>query len=69
MRQRSRPAVPDNATVVENLLKLIGRRASLAGGKKYAEAEPLLLEGYEGMLARKDFIDVPDWHYLDRSRE
>ena len=36
--------------------------ASLAGQKKYAEAEPLLLEGYQGMLARKDRIDVPDWY-------
>jgi eukaryotic-like serine/threonine-protein kinase len=39
--------------------------ASLAGQKKYAEAEPLLLEGYEGMTARKDKIPVPDWYYLD----
>jgi hypothetical protein len=28
--------------------------ASLAGQKKYAEAEPLLLEGYRGMRARKE---------------
>jgi tetratricopeptide (TPR) repeat protein len=42
---------------------------SLAGQKKYDEAEPLLLEGYQGMLARKDRIDVPDWSYLDRARE
>ncbi len=39
--------------------------ASLAGQKKYAEAEPLLLEGYQGMAARKDKIPVPDWYYLD----
>ena len=39
--------------------------ASLAGQKKYAEAEPLLLEGYQGMLARKDRIDVPDLYYLE----
>ncbi len=43
--------------------------ASLAGEKKYAEAEPLLLDGYQGMLARKDRIDVPDWYYLDHARE
>lgn len=43
--------------------------ASLAGQKKYAEAEPLLLEGYRGMVARKDLIDVPDWYYLDLARE
>ena len=43
--------------------------ASLAGEKKYAEAEPLLLEGYEGMAARKDRIAVPDWYYLDLARD
>jgi len=31
---------------------LLGAR--LAGEKKYAEAEPLLLGGYQGMLARKN---------------
>jgi tetratricopeptide (TPR) repeat protein len=39
--------------------------ASLAGEKKYAEAEPLLLEGYQGMLARKDRIAIPDRYHLD----
>jgi|HubBroStandDraft_1064217.scaffolds.fasta_scaffold00898_7 serine/threonine protein kinase/Flp pilus assembly protein TadD len=43
--------------------------ASLAGQKKYAESEPLVLEGYSGMLARKDRIAVPDWYHLDRARE
>jgi eukaryotic-like serine/threonine-protein kinase len=43
--------------------------ASLAGQKKYAEAEPLLLEGYQGMLERKDRIAVPDRYHLDRARE
>ena len=43
--------------------------ASLAGQKKYAEAEPLLLEGYQGMVARKDKIEVPNWYHLDRARE
>jgi tetratricopeptide (TPR) repeat protein len=43
--------------------------ASLAGQKKYAEAEPLLLEGYRGMLERKDRIGVPDWYHLERARE
>lgn len=42
--------------------------ASLAGQKKYADAEPLLLEGYRAMLARKDRIAVPDQYYLDRAR-
>ena len=43
--------------------------ASLAGQKKYAEAQPLLLEGYEGMLERKNRIEVPNWYHLDRARE
>ena len=43
--------------------------ASLSGQKGYAEAEPLLLEGYQGMLEQKDRTDVPDWYHLDRARE
>jgi tetratricopeptide (TPR) repeat protein len=43
--------------------------ASLSGQKKYAEAEPLLLEGYQGMAARKGRMDVPSWYHLDRARE
>lgn len=43
--------------------------ASLAGQKKFAEAEPLLLEGYRGMSARKPQIDVPDWYHIDRARD
>jgi tetratricopeptide (TPR) repeat protein len=43
--------------------------ASMAGQKKYAEAEPLLLEAYQGMMARKERIGVPNWYYLDRARE
>lgn len=39
--------------------------ASLAGEKKFAEAEPLLLEGYRGMLARKDRMPVPKLRDLD----
>jgi serine/threonine protein kinase/Tfp pilus assembly protein PilF len=39
--------------------------ASFAGEKKYAEGEPLLVEGYRGMLARKDRIAVPDHYHLD----
>jgi hypothetical protein len=34
--------------------------ASLARQKKYFEAEPLLLEGYQGMVARKERIGAPD---------
>jgi tetratricopeptide (TPR) repeat protein/predicted Ser/Thr protein kinase len=34
--------------------------ASLAGQGKVAEAEPLLISGYSGMLQRKTSIDAPD---------
>ena len=43
--------------------------ASLAGEAHYAEAEPLLFEGYRGMLARKDRIPVPYWRHLDSTHE
>jgi eukaryotic-like serine/threonine-protein kinase len=43
--------------------------ASLAGQKKYSEAEPLLLEGYQGMVTRKERIAVSDRYHLDRARE
>jgi eukaryotic-like serine/threonine-protein kinase len=43
--------------------------ASLAGEKRYAEAEPLLLEGYQGMLARKDRIAIPDRYHLDLAHQ
>ncbi|HXJ96259.1 MAG TPA: serine/threonine-protein kinase [Terriglobia bacterium] len=39
--------------------------ASLARENKYAEAEPLLLGGYQGMLVRKDRIPVPYRYHLD----
>ena len=34
--------------------------ASLAGQKKFAEAEPLLIAGYEGMVQREATIAAPD---------
>jgi len=43
--------------------------ASLAGQTKYAEGEPLLLAGYQGMDARKDLIAAPDRYHLDRAGE
>ncbi len=43
--------------------------ASLAGQKRYAEAEPLLLAGYQGMLARKERMWAPNWYYLDRASD
>jgi hypothetical protein len=41
----------------------------LAGEKNYAEAEPLLVEGYQGMAARRDGNDVESRDDLDRVRE
>jgi serine/threonine protein kinase len=38
--------------------------ASLAGQKKYAEAEPLLVQGYEGLKARQAKISAPSKKYL-----
>ena len=43
--------------------------ACLAGEKKYPEAEPLLLEAYQGMLARKGHIEVSDWYHVNRAQE
>ena len=43
--------------------------ASLAGQGKLAEAEPLLLDGYNGMLARKKKMWAGNWYHLDRARE
>jgi tetratricopeptide (TPR) repeat protein len=43
--------------------------ASLAGQKKYPEAEPRLLEGYQGMAALKERMAVPDWYHLERAGE
>jgi len=43
--------------------------ASLAGHKKYVEAEPQLLQGYQGMLARKEKMGVPYLYHLDRARK
>jgi eukaryotic-like serine/threonine-protein kinase len=43
--------------------------ASLAGQKRFAEAEPLLLAGYQGMAARRDRMGAADQYYLDRAHE
>jgi tetratricopeptide (TPR) repeat protein len=49
-----------------NAESLLG--ASLAGQKKYAEAETLLLEGHQGMLTRKSQMEVSDDRHLDFAR-
>jgi tetratricopeptide (TPR) repeat protein/tRNA A-37 threonylcarbamoyl transferase component Bud32 len=41
----------------------------LAGEMRYAEAEPLLVEGYQGMKARKERIAAQDRYQLDNARE
>ena len=43
--------------------------ATLAGQERYAEAEPLLIDGYQKMEARKGAITPPDRPYLDRALE
>jgi tetratricopeptide (TPR) repeat protein/tRNA A-37 threonylcarbamoyl transferase component Bud32 len=43
--------------------------ASLAGQKKYAEAEPLLVEGYTGMIGRKMDASASAVYYFDRAGE
>ena len=42
--------------------------ASLAGQKKYGEAQPLLLEGYQGMLALQDTKGMSDRYHLELAR-
>jgi eukaryotic-like serine/threonine-protein kinase len=42
---------------------------SLAGERHYAESEPLLIEGYRGMLERKDRISVPNRSHRDSVHE
>jgi tetratricopeptide (TPR) repeat protein len=41
--------------------------ASLAGQRKFADAEPLLLEGYEGMTARKQKMESDEFQEIDRA--
>jgi len=41
--------------------------ASLAGQKHYAQAEPLLTEGCEGMMARRGHMGVPDLAFLNQA--
>ena len=57
-----RTTQPDNWQLfwVESLLG-----ASLAGEKRWVEAEPLLLDGYRGMVERKDLMPVPKLRNLD----
>ena len=44
---------PSSSTARSSRMDSKHSGASLAGQKKYSEAEPLLIEGYQGMAARK----------------
>jgi tRNA A-37 threonylcarbamoyl transferase component Bud32 len=48
-----------------NIQSMLG--AALAGQGKYDEAEPLLLSGYEGLLARESRIPAPNRSAVDRA--
>jgi tetratricopeptide (TPR) repeat protein len=54
-----------NTWVRYNCQSLFG--ASLAGEKKYAEAEPLLVSGYEGMAQRVSLIPAASIFFLERA--
>ena len=43
--------------------------ASLAGQKKFGDAEPLLLEGYQGMAVRKNQMGAPYSYHLERAND
>jgi eukaryotic-like serine/threonine-protein kinase len=43
--------------------------ASLAGQRRYREAEPLLLEGFQGMEERKTRMNMAARYHLDRARD
>jgi hypothetical protein len=57
-------------TVIDRyqLLQKIGE-GGLAGQKEYADAEPLLLGGYQGMAVQKSRMLVAEWYHLDRARD
>jgi eukaryotic-like serine/threonine-protein kinase len=60
---RTQPASWERFTA----LTLLG--ASLSGQKKYEAAEPLLVEGYQGLEIHKDSVSVVDRAHVDRTRE
>ena len=58
VKHNERVSAPDDWRVF-NALSMLGR--SLAGQKRYAEAEPLLLSGYRGMVQRMDMVNSDGW--------
>ena len=60
-------------TGIERITRTLGKGScarvcsapSLAGQKKYGEAQSLLLEGYQGMTTRKEQIDDADRFKID----
>jgi hypothetical protein len=57
----SKQKLPDDWTTF-HAMSLLGH--SLARQMKFTEAEPLLLEGYQGMKQREDRIAYPEKRYL-----
>jgi RNase P/RNase MRP subunit POP5 len=49
-----------------NCESLLG--ASLAGQRRLAEAEPMLVDGYQGLVQRQAGIARQNRHYLDEAR-
>ena len=52
---KNKPADDWDRVIAETILG-----GALEGGKKYAEAEPLLLHGYRVLAAERDRLDAPD---------
>src|SRR5207302_1945190 len=59
-------AQPDDWRTFDSRSQLGG---SLVGQKKFAEAEPLILAGYEGMKAREAKVPAPEKPRLKQAAE
>ncbi len=66
VKHNERVSAPDDWRVF-NALSMLGR--SLAGQKRYAEAEPLLLSGYRGMVQRMDMVSGDGWSRVSETVE
>jgi hypothetical protein len=67
MRQRSRPAVPDDTAVVENLLKLGGGSAVLVGCQVYFPANVIRVKA--GNVGHKSDLSELDWRSRPEATE
>jgi serine/threonine protein kinase len=63
LRQKQQP----NAWTTFNTMSILG--AALAAQKKYAEAEPFLLKGYQGLKERQKFIPPQGWSRIPETCE